>query len=132
MASTALVVARRSAPRSASRPQTITIRQPKPKKVHRRKTGTIQGGSLKTIGVFAVAGYAMGFIDKQPNIPTIPMLGRAGTVALALHFLGKSNPMMREAALAAAAIAGYEFGNKGSISGVGGVARQVGSIAAQV
>jgi hypothetical protein len=108
----------------------VRVSQPKPKvKHHRKSKGSIQAGSLKTLGVFAVAGYAMGFIDKQTNIPTIPLLGRAGTVAVALHFLGKSNPLMREAALAAAAIAGYEMGNKGQISGI---ARQVSGVASQV
>lgn len=131
MASTAIVPAR-SAHRSARAAQPITVRvsQPKPKvKHHRKSKGAIQAGSIKTLGVFAVAGYAMGFLDKQTNIPTVPMLGRAGTIAVALHFFGKGNPMLREAALAAAAIAGYEFGNKGQVSGL---ARQVSGIASQV
>jgi hypothetical protein len=67
----------------------------------------------------ALYGYLIksGMLDK---LPTVPLLGRAGTIAVIAHFAGKSNvggPMMREVAVIAATIAGYQLGNAGTISG---------------
>jgi hypothetical protein len=67
-----------------------------------------------------VGGLALGFIDKSfPTLPTIPLLGRAGTIAVAAYFLGKGSKggLFRDVALAASAISGYQLGNKGSVSG---------------
>jgi hypothetical protein len=80
----------------------------------------------------ALGGAAFGLIEKTfPTLPTLPILGRAGTIAIACHFLGGNKPgLMRDIACAAAAIAGYELGNTNKISGdygygVHGVASQV-------
>lgn len=117
-----------SRPRHRS-PQPIVVRPrvvaPKAKKHHRRGH-SVAGGGLKTLAIFGAAGFVMGQIDKSgTNIPTVPILGRAGTIAVILHFIGKRNPMLQQAALAAASVAGYEYGNTGKVSGVHGmVARQ--------
>lgn len=76
----------------------------------------------KALMGMVVGGFVLGFLDKPggpgANIPTIPMLGKAGTIALAAHFLGKGKPgMVTDVRNAAAAVAGYEFGYKGSVSG---------------
>jgi len=79
-----------------------------------------------------IGGAALGFIDKSfPTLPTIPILGRAGSIAAYAYFLskGKGHSILRDVALAGAAIAGYQMGNQGHVSGV---VPQVSGIAAQV
>lgn len=89
-----------------------------------------QAGSYKNrlIGT-GVGGLAYGFIEKQfPNLPTIPLIGKSGTVALAAYFFGGSHPIIKDIGIAAAAIAGYSLGKDGIISGdydgVHGIAAQ--------
>lgn len=71
-----------------------------------------------------IGGAAYGFIEKQwgAKIPTVPILGRAGTVAIACHFARKqggmfSSQLVRDIGMAAAVIAGYQLGSTGKISG---------------
>lgn len=93
----------------------------------RRRKGAIakvggQAGSYKNrlIGT-GIGGAAYGFIEKSfPNMPTIPLLGKSGTVALGCYFFGGSHPIIRDIGIAAAAIAGYSLGSTGSVSGYGG------------
>ena len=89
------------------------------------------------LGGTALGGAALGFVEKQwPNAPTLPLLGRAGTIALAAYFFGgKSKPgLMRDIAIAGAVVAGYELGKTGKIAGDvdGEVTPQIGGLAAQV
>jgi hypothetical protein len=101
-------VIRVSAPRAA----------PKKKGHHRRKS---EVGGTQSLLMMVLGGVALGMLDKQgTKIPTVPMLGRAGTIAVGLYFFGKHNATMRKGAMAAAAIAGYEFGLQGRVSGVEG------------
>lgn len=74
-----------------------------------------------------LGGYAVGFIEKTfPNLPTIPLVGRKGTIALAAYFLHGKHPLVADIGLAAAAISGYEFGSTGHVTGdVMGVASQM-------
>ncbi len=81
----------------------------------------------------AIGGAALGFVDKLlgSSIPTIPILGRSGTIALGAYLLAKGRGgIMRDIAISGAAIAGYQFGTTGKVSG--DVADQVHGIAAQV
>jgi hypothetical protein len=104
-------VIRVSAPRAPSR------------KKHRRSHSV--GGSAKvtqkTMMAAAIGGAALGFVDKNfPTLPTIPMLGRAGTIALVAYMLagrGGLGTIAKDVALAGAAVAGYELGKEGKISG---------------
>jgi len=70
-----------------------------------------------------IGGYLFGFIEtKFPNLPTLPIVGRAGTVAIACHFLQKQGgfghgAIVRDVGMAAAVIAGYQLGKTGKISG---------------
>jgi hypothetical protein len=139
MAKTAAVRSIAPAHRShASHPQTITVRAvPAAPAKHKggKEGGHRRAGSLvsnmQNLGGFALAGFLLAQLDKQAAIPTIPVIGKAGTIAVALHYLGKGNKMMQEGSLAAAAIAGYEFGQTGHVSG-GRVVKQVSGVAAQV
>lgn len=66
----------------------------------------------------AIGGFAYGIIEKSfPSLPTLPVLGKSGTVALAIHFMGGNNPMLRDIGIAAASIAGYSLGKTGTVSG---------------
>lgn len=66
----------------------------------------------------AIGGLAYGFVEKQfPNLPTMPMLGKSGTVAAAMYFLNPSNNILKDMGIAAAAIAGYQLGATGKVSG---------------
>lgn len=75
--------------------------------------------SEKQLMAMAIGGLVAGFIDKSATaIPTIPMLGKMGTVAVAAHFLAKGKPgIVTDIRNAAAAIAGYEMGSTGKIAG---------------
>ena len=81
-----------------------------------------------------MGGALLGFLDQAigTKLPTIPLLGRAGTIAVAamLFGKGKGSGILRDIALAASAVAGYEIGTKGSVSGA--IPSQVRGIAAQV
>lgn len=132
MATSRAALVRMSPPRAVapiikvSAPRAIT----KPKAKHRRRSGAGASSKSKMFAIGA-AGLALGYLDKQNlAIPTIPLLGKAGTIAAALYFFAPKTGIWAEAALAAIAVAGYELGNKGSISG--DVAPQVRGLAAQV
>jgi len=95
------------------------------KKHHRRSRVGGGGGTLnqKTMMAAAIGGAVMGFVDKNfPTLPTLPLLGRAGTIALAAYMLsgrGGIGSIARDVALAGAAVAGYELGKTGAVSGDG-------------
>lgn len=100
----------------------------KPKKKPRRHSsggGGIAGGlTSRHELVLDGAAYVLGYADKQGvKVPTVPVLGRAGSIALGLYLAGKfmRSPMLLAGARAARTIALYELGNKGQVSGVHGV-----------
>jgi len=60
----------------------------------------------------------VGFIEKSfPNLPTLPIVGKKGAIAIASHFLKGKHPIIGDIGKAAAAIAGYELGKLGTVSG---------------
>jgi len=81
----------------------------------------------------AIGGAVYGWLEKSfPHIPTVPMIGRAGTVAIAGYFAqrnGFGGQVVRDVTSAAAVIAGYQLGSTGHISGI---PSQVRGVAAQV
>lgn len=120
--STAIVV--RSAPRHHRAPQPIIVRSPRaaPVRHHKKHRGGARRVSAeKALMGIAIGGLVLGFVDKQGtalNIPTIPVLGKAGTLALVAHFIGKGRPgVLTDVRNAAVAIAAYEFGSTGKVSG---------------
>lgn len=88
----------------------------------RRSKGRHRGGGehslqKRMIGV-GIGGLAYGLLVKNfPQLPRIPGIGRSGTVALGVYFLKPNNQILRDMGIAAAAIAGYSFGETGTISG---------------
>jgi hypothetical protein len=69
-----------------------------------------------------LGGAALGFIEKQfPNLPSVPVLGRKGTIAIGAYLLSKRGGMgggiMRDVAIAASVLAGYELGKTGQVTG---------------
>jgi hypothetical protein len=67
---------------------------------------------------YAVGGFAVGFIEKTfPNLPTLPIVGKKGAIAIAAYFLRGKHPIVQDVGMAAAAISGYELGHAGKISG---------------
>lgn len=68
----------------------------------------------------ALGGLAYGMLVKNwPTMPRLPGIGRSGTVALAVYFLKPKSALLVDLGIAAAAIAGYTFGEQGTVSGVG-------------
>jgi hypothetical protein len=126
-----MAMARRSSSRAIVRavpmraPSVVvrTVRAPAHRKKHRRSHSV--GGSAKvtqkTMMAAALGGAALGFVDKNfPTLPTIPMIGRAGTIALIAYMLsgkGGIGSIAKDVALAGAAVAGYQLGHDGHVSG---------------
>jgi|SRR5579872_233652 len=111
-----------------SAPKPIVIRTTKVvkhKKHHRRHHGSGFGlGGLmnkQRIGIVAGA-LAFGFLEKQAlfqQLPSLPLIGKAGTVGLAAYLLsnGGKNALANDIATAAFVIAAHEFGSTGTIVG---------------
>lgn len=119
--STALALHR--APRAAA-PIIVRVREPGTSR--RKGKGHHKGGKRlsteKTLMGLVMGGLALGFIDKPGSlpvaIPTVPILGKAGTIAVIAHFVGKGRAgIATDIRNAAAVVASYEFGSKGSVSG---------------
>lgn len=65
-----------------------------------------------------VGGYIVGFVEKSfPNLPTLPIVGRKGAIAIAAYLLRGKHPILTDIALSAAAISGYELGSTGHVTG---------------
>lgn len=95
----------------------------KPKTKHRRRS-SVGGAALtfKSMLGIGLGGAAFGYIEKTfPTMPSLPLVGRSGTIALAAYFLSKRGGMgggiVRDIAIAGAAISGYQLGKTGTISG---------------
>ena len=85
-----------------------------------RRGSHVGGGSniQKTLTGVAIGGLAYGLLVKNfPQLPRLPGIGRSGTVAIAVALLKPSNEILRNVGIAAAAIAGYSFGETGTVSG---------------
>lgn len=67
----------------------------------------------------AVGGFGVGIVEKMlgDKLPTIPVLGRKGTIAAAVYFLKPKERWLQDLGLAAAAMAGYQFGLEGKVTG---------------
>lgn len=82
-------------------------------------------------GGLALGGFIYGYIEKNvPQVPTLPLIGKSGAIALIAYFMGGKNPgIIADIGNAASVIAGYSFGSTGRVSGlapgVGGVAAQL-------
>jgi len=78
-----------------------------------------------------IAGFGYGYIEKSfPNLPTLPVVGRAGTIAVIAKMAIGKVPYAREVCMFAAGLAGYQMGTQGHV--LGDVVPQVHGIASQV
>jgi hypothetical protein len=79
----------------------------------------------------AVGGFAVGFIEKSfPNLPSLPIVGKKGAIAIGAYLLRGQSPILVDVALSAAAISGYQLGSTGTVTGdddddVSGLAAQM-------
>lgn len=89
-----------------------------------------------------LGGAIFGFAEKTfgASIPQIPILGRKGAITLLAYFASRNGfggALARDAAIAGAAICGYELGKDGKVSGEldgeldGSVAPNVSGVASQ-
>ncbi len=120
------VIIRQSAPRR--RRTTAVVVAPRSAPVRRRRSNVGSKGSVgpltpnKLLGV-GLGGAIFGYIEKTfPNLPTLPMVGRSGTIAIAAYFISKQGGMghgsiVKDVGIAAAAITGYQLGKTGKVSG---------------
>lgn len=103
-------------------------RAPARRRSHRRRRSS--GGSRGHMGgivsneavQMAVGGAIYGFAVKSglvAKLPEIPLLGRTGTAAILLDYFSRhgGGHLASRAARAAAAIAGYQLGAEGKITG---------------
>jgi hypothetical protein len=87
----------------------------------RRSTAGGEGNYQNKMVAVGMGGVVYGFLEKQwPNMPTIPIVGKSGTIAAVCYFMGPKHRIIRDVGIAAAAIAGYSFGKTGTVSGDGG------------
>lgn len=121
-------MARKSAVRTITKTITPTVKvsvpraAPLARKTKRRSPRRSVGESTSTSSLLtdAIVGYLVGYLDRQGTaIPTIPILGRAGTLAAGAYFFRKSSPMLRKAVGPLVTIATYELGREGHVSGEG-------------
>jgi hypothetical protein len=78
----------------------------------------------------AIGGAVYGYIVKQglvDKLPALPFFGRTGTAAIMLDYWARhgGGNIVHKASRAAAAIAGYQLGHDGTISGDAGTPTSV-------
>lgn len=89
----------------------------------RRSSGPNLGGLISNETIqMAIGGALYGYAVKSgivAKLPAIPVVGRTGTAALLLDYWSRhgGGQLAHRAARAAAAIAGYQLGAEGKISG---------------
>jgi len=105
-------IIRVSAPRASSPP---TKRR---KGGRRRSSSSGGGGKLNGVLSHVAGGFGYGLVEKTfPNLPTIPILGRTGTITAIAYFLQGKVPFAKEVMIAGAVLSGYQLGKDGAIHG---------------
>lgn len=114
-----------------SAPRAAPVRRTRRRSSHSNGSGAVTPGRM--FGM-ALGGAIVGFVEKIPNLPTLPIIGRMGTIAVASYFIAKNKGggVVRDVALASSVLAGYQLGTTGRI--LGDVVPQVSGegVAAQV
>ena len=111
-------------------------RAPVAKKRHHRRRGGGSSGAFNPASMqsHAVGGFLYGIVEKNFGavIPTLPIIGRAGSIAIACYLFGGrgAHGVVGEVGKAAAVIAGYQFGTTGQVAGF--MAPKIAGVAAQV
>lgn len=140
MARTRTAITRYVAPRVSAPIIRVSAPRASHKKKHRRHGGGGDHLSQQRLISLALGGAAFGFIEKSfgAQLPTLPIVGRAGTITLIAYYFskGRAGGILKDVARAGAVLAGYQIGTTGKISGeevtAGIVAPQVSGIASQV
>jgi hypothetical protein len=138
---TTIIRERASAPViKVSAPRAAPVKRTKRRRAHSGGGGGrgIGGGATGAMtptrsGALALGGFIYGFLEKQfgSQIPSLPIVGKSGAIALGAYFLGGKSPgLIADVGNAASVIAGYSFGSTGKVSGA--LAPQVSGVAAQV
>lgn len=117
------------APRAASPVIRVSVPRPvalpKPKRPRRHKggaSGPTSGLTVQHMLAYGGAGAALGFIEEKfgSSLPTIPIVGKKGALAILAFMAAKhgfGGGVARDIAVAAAAVAGYQLGSAGKITG---------------
>lgn len=110
---------RAAAPRAGG---AVVVVREKAKAAVRRVGARAQGSERtsfeKSMQGGAIGGFGLGMVEKHfPQLPTIPMLGRKGTIALVGYFMKPKHPIVRDIVFAAAVLSGYEFGKDSKVTG---------------
>lgn len=113
--------ARRAPSRTAGGPVVVVREGVKSaaRRYTRRDSGAGAASLQKQMTGMALGGFGVGFVEKTfgDKLPTIPMLGRKGSIAAIVYFMKPKEQILRNVGIAAAALAGYEFGKEGRVSG---------------
>ena len=114
---------------AAPRRETINIQMPRQRAVTTTKSkkgrkghrvGSGGDNSMTNVLLYpAGAGLILAYIEKNSvNVPTIPMLGRAGSLAIAAWWFRKHHKALVKLASGFAAIAAYQWEHDGQIAGM--------------
>lgn len=94
---------------------------PKKRRSHRRSHGGGGGSLNKTLTSVALGAAVLAMVEKSnltAQLPTMPVIGRKGTIAVAAYFLGGKKPgLARDVCLVATALAVTELVKDGKVSG---------------
>jgi hypothetical protein len=121
-----IITVRAAAPtKRRSSPRAIVMSAPRKIKHHaRRASKAYASASLtKVLGGIALASGLIGLAEKSglmDNLPDVPMIGKKGVVAIgawAFSRYGGGGAIARDVAIAATALATYQLGKEGKISG---------------
>ncbi len=104
-------------------PSTINVRVPAPIQRaarHQRRSASAHEKTGGSPFEYALAGAALGFLDKvakDKGWPTMPVIGRTGTIGLAAYFMRKHSPYLGKIARAGFTVAGYQYLRSGTVEG---------------
>ncbi len=95
---------------------------PVKRKARRRSSSTSYGGSGKDLIGIAIGGAAFGWIEGSDfgrKLPTIPVLGRKGSLAIIGYFIARQtrSKIMWDITKAAVVLSAYELAKDGRITG---------------
>jgi hypothetical protein len=101
---------------SAPRP----VAAPKKKRGGRRRASSASAPGTAGVVQFAMGGAALAMVEKSGiDLPTIPLIGKKGTIGVAAYFIGKQtrSPLAFTVARLCAGLAAYEYMKDGKVSG---------------
>jgi hypothetical protein len=97
-------------------PRAIAAPKSRRRRAHAASTGFADPFQLGIAAALVGMAEKSGMLDK---LPTVPMLGRKGTIALAAWYWSRhgGGPWVRKVAIVAAVLAGHQLGSEGRVSG---------------